>query len=302
MTKFENIKTQIEKSRVIAFCKKCKKLICEKCLENNHNNHLIKYIKDLEITDDIIENYKSQLYNAFLECDKLYKLKYGNKVKIKVTNLFNSQVSAYFEREDQQIILSLELLQTFLDIYNYHKEGNNLKYQDISNILKHRNIEIIHNKQIIPDKRFEQISNSANDIYKNWNQNKIFNKITPYLKVDLKIKESRTNEINIELNRILKIDLGKKLIKLKNGDLAFSCVSNVKSRIYFIKNLNKDYFLTFCEKIIDFIQLENENISILFKNKIDIYKKENLYYIKNKEIKLGKHKYYYIKNMQIMVL
>ena len=39
-----------------------------------------------------IENYKNQLYNAFLEYDKLYKLKYGDKAKIKLTNLFNSQV------------------------------------------------------------------------------------------------------------------------------------------------------------------------------------------------------------------
>ena len=84
--------------------------------------------------------------------------------------MFNSQDVKNLEKEDQQIILCLELLQIFLDIYKYHKEQNILEYQDISNILKNRNIEIIKGEQAIPYKRIDQISSYSYDVYKNENK------------------------------------------------------------------------------------------------------------------------------------
>ena len=49
-TKFENINTQIEKSKIIGFWKKCKKLNCKKCLEQIHEKNS-KYNEELIITD-----------------------------------------------------------------------------------------------------------------------------------------------------------------------------------------------------------------------------------------------------------
>ena len=110
--------------KLIGFCKVCLISICEKCLKNNnlHKNHEIIYSKDLNIDNAIIEKFQNNLYKAFTELDNLIKLKYGSKYKIEISNLYKPQNKKFFNEEDQKIILCLELLKTFLDLYYYHKK------------------------------------------------------------------------------------------------------------------------------------------------------------------------------------
>jgi hypothetical protein len=59
---------------------------------------------------------------AFLDCDKLMKLKYGNDIEVNIVNLSYPQALTYFDNNDKQIIISLEILKTIIDLYNYHKK------------------------------------------------------------------------------------------------------------------------------------------------------------------------------------
>ena len=74
------------------------------------------------------------------------KLKYGKETEVYPTNLPKPQTFTFFEDIDKQIVLTLELLKTFLDLYLYHKNNNSLNYQLISNLLKNMNIELIRLK------------------------------------------------------------------------------------------------------------------------------------------------------------
>ena len=284
--------------KLVGFCKKCKKPLCEKCIDESHKNHEIKYTKDLEITNEIVEKYKNNLLKAFLECDRLMKLKYGKETKVYLSNLSHPQTLTFFDPIDKQIIMTLELLKTILDLYNYHKNNNSLNYQLISNLLKHINVEIIRlkNKEDIViqnqgnNNRFASITNTVIDDPDKPNKN-----INIYLKIDLENEESREKQINIELVKILNKDIklkGKKLIKLINGDLA-SCYQRHK-KIIFFKNLQEDdNCLEAEDEIIDFIQLENGNLIILLKNKVVIYNNESNLFNKDIEINLDTNKDYY---------
>jgi hypothetical protein len=59
---------------------------------------------------------------AFLDCDKLMKLIYGKYIKVNIVNLTYPQALTYFDNNDKQIIISLEILKTIIDLYNYHKK------------------------------------------------------------------------------------------------------------------------------------------------------------------------------------
>ena len=231
---------------------------------------------------------------AFLDCDKLMKLKYGKDIEVNIVNLAYPQALTYFDNNDKQIIISLEILKTIIDLYNYHKKNGTLNYQLICNVLKHVNMEIIRLPDTIQNEylnRFASISNTAID-----NTDKPNKNINIFLKIDLVNKEKRIKKINIVLNKLI-IESnslkGKKLIKLLSGDLAFCYECNKK--IIFYKDLKEnDNILEVEDDIKDFIQLENQNLAILLKQKIVIYKYDNHIYILEKEIDLDKNKNHYI--------
>jgi hypothetical protein len=50
------------------------------------------------------------------------KLKYGKDIKVNIVNLAYPQAITYFDNNDKQIIISLEILKTIIDLYNYHKK------------------------------------------------------------------------------------------------------------------------------------------------------------------------------------
>ena len=118
-----NCQYHYRKEKLIGFCKKCRKSFCVKCIKTFHSNHEIRYTKDLVIKDEIVEKYKNNLNQAFLEFMKLMKLKYGNNLKLQMTNISKKQDISSFDIIDQQILFSLKLLKTFLDLYNYHKSN-----------------------------------------------------------------------------------------------------------------------------------------------------------------------------------
>lgn len=287
--------------KLVGHCIDCIKPICNKCINDIHNSHEIKYTKDLEISDEIIAKYNNNLLKAFLDCDKLMKLKYGKDIKVNIVNLSNSQSLTFFDNNDKQIIVSLEILKTIIDLYKYHKNNNTLNYQLICNVLKHVNMEIMRlpdkeNKENIPVQnellnRFASITNTVID-----NTDKPNKNINIYLKIDLINKEKRIKRINILKYKLINKSIGlkgKKLIKLLNGDLAFCYEYNKK--IIFFKDLKEiDVNLEVEDYIKDFIQLENQNLAILLKNKLVIYKYDNHIYILEKEIDLDKNKNHYI--------
>jgi hypothetical protein len=282
------------KEKLVGHCIDCIKPICNKCINDIHKAHEIKYTKDLKISDDIITKYNNNLLKAFLDCDKLMKLKYGNDIEVNIVNLSYPQALTYFDNNDKQIIISLEILKTIIDLYNYHKKNGTLNYQLICNALKHVNMEIIRLPDTIQNEylnRFASISNTVID-----NTDKPNKNINIFLKIDLVNKEKRIKKINIVLNKLI-IESnslkGKKLIKLLSGDLAFCYECNKK--IIFYKDLKEnDNILEVEDDIKDFIQLENQNLAILLKQKIVIYKYDNHIYILEKEIDLDKNKNHYI--------
>ena len=202
------------------------------------------------------------------------KLKYGKDIKVNIVNLSNSQSLTFFDNNDKQIIVSLEILKTIIDLYKYHKNNNTLNYQLICNVLKHVNMEIMRlpdkeNKENIPVQnellnRFASITNTVID-----NTDKPNKNINIYLKIDLINKEKRIKRINILKYKLINKSIGlkgKKLKKLLNGDLAFCYEYNKK--IIFFKDLKEtDVNLEVEDYIKDFIQLENQNLAILLKNK-----------------------------------
>ena len=78
-------------------------------------------------------------------------MKYGHKYSIKITNLFHPQkIPSVFDINDRDIILCLELLKTFLDIYIFKQKNNLLNYQTTAHIIKHSDFKIIRLKDIEP--------------------------------------------------------------------------------------------------------------------------------------------------------
>lgn len=271
---------------LIGFCKDCKKLICGICLNDNlHKNHKIEYTKDLAITEEILKEYETNLKNAFLEMNNLIKLKYdNNSIKLKMINIFEEENFDYkmFNSKDQQILKSLQLLKTFLDLYKSYKNNNfKINYQIITNILKHTNFEIL---RINDNKTFN-------------NQNKLNKNINIFLKINLKIdkKNDKTFKIisfkKIKLNQFI---IKKILIKLKKGALFFFMITSMENKIIFYKNFkeNKNY-IEVNDKIIDFILLENGNVVIYLSNKILIYKFSKDIFSFEKLINLGNNIEYY---------
>ena len=285
-------------SILIGFCKNCVKPICKKCINLPiHKNHNFKYTKDLmNDNHNFIENYETQLSKAFLDLDKLIKLKYGNKETIKVTNIQKSNIknSCFYNIKDQQIILTLELLKTFLDLYNYHKKEDSLNYQIISNLLKHSDIKVFRNEKeesnisYNPDKRFIGISSdSQNNNSKCKGDENNINII-----IDLKIKlndiEIRENRLNIEFDRILNNNIIK-MIKLKNGNLALCEINKI---LFLEKNFKVgEKYIIEKNNIIDFIELDNNKLVILLDNLINIYDidKENFMLEKTINLEKGNH-------------
>ena len=122
--------------KIIGFCKTCVKPVCEICIDNKHKNHKIEYNKNLEINDDILNEYMNNLSKAISEFDKLIKAKYGNSFSVSIENLNFYQGKMFFQKKDRQISNCLLVLKTIIDSYYYYKEIGKLNYQLISNILK----------------------------------------------------------------------------------------------------------------------------------------------------------------------
>ena len=94
------------------------------------------------------------------------------------------------------------------------------------------------------------------------------------LKIDLKEKETRENELNIELKENIHpsvIDSIKKVIKLKNGDLALS----YSNRIVFIRNREETGLIINEKGIKDFVELDNGNIIIFTDDFLIVYEKKD---------------------------
>ena len=283
-------------SILIGFCKTCVKPICKKCVNSSvHKAHNFKYTKDLiNNVGGYIENYESELGTAFFELDNLIKLKYGKQEKIKITNLQKSNIknNCFYHKKDQQIILTLELLKTFLDIYYYHKKEDSIIYQTISNLLKHSNIKIFRNEKeelnttYNPNNRFISISSDNQNNNSKLNETNSRN-INIDLKIQLNDPEIRENRINIEFDKVLNNNIIK-MIKLKNGNFAL-CEIN---KILFMKNFRiEERYIKGKNNIIDFIQLDNNKLVLLLDDLIDIYDINKESFILEKTINLEKGNY-----------
>ena len=319
-------------NKIIGFCRTCKISFCKKCIINkiHHERHDIIYMDELKEISDKVKTYELNLKSAFDKLDELIKYKYGKKYNIKEANLFAPQkISPEFENEDKEIILCLELLKTFLDIYIYKQKNNILNYQSIAHILKHYDFEIIilKHKMKKPRALSSRIISIGSDNYekeaqnenqsddceeeeeeedeeeeeKNVNQidnnyNNLFgqiknifkgepeitnNLIKICLKMNLKDKEKIKNEINIDSEEIVyqsNLNGIKKVIKLRNGDLAVGS----ETQIEFISNFKVIGKTRIEEYIKDFDELDNGNICILktnymhYTNDVIIYQK-NIY-------------------------
>ena len=311
--------------RLVAFCKTCKISVCNKCIEYKfHPKHDIKYENDLNDISDKVKIFEENLKTAFIKMNELIKMKYGQESEIKVANLFNPQkITSKFDNNEKEIILCLELLKTFLDIYNYKSKNNIVNYQAISHILKHKDFKIIRlkdnsEKKEAPSSRIISIgsdNNRDNNLQKQSNGNfysqiknifisdKKFEEtnefINIYLKIDLQEKETRNNEIDIEFEKILNTNnffIIKKLILLKNGNLAVCYINNIS----IFKNFEEVENNIEEKNIIDFVELDNENISILKEDFLIIYKKmKNNEYekIQNINLQANSNNYYKIKNI-----
>ena len=228
----------------------------------------------------MINNYKNKLINFFELFEKFLYSKYGHKIKIKSYNLmvdkYGNIISLKYEKYkslneyEKQVLLTLKLLQTMLDLYNYYKLKGRLTYQIISNLVKHMNVELI----IIPPEKLNKI----------------------YLKINLIDEEKRKNQILIEYEKDLnnKASIRSKVIKLINGDL---CTFQKKDKkMIFLKDfIIQDYnILLNDDDIKDFIQLKNENLVLLSSNnKVLIYNFKNNLFKLEKEIQLKDNKNYY---------
>ena len=207
--------------KLVGFCKKCKVQICNTCIKYFHFNHEIKYTKDLEleINNDIINNYNNNLMKLFNDYKNYVEIKYGKDTKIELTCLVNDfRKNIFFDKNDKLILKALTLLKHFIDLYDYYKNSGEMQYPIIANLMKHTNCEIIH----LPGGSGDKTENI-------------------YLKINLKNEENRKNEICLDLNsRLINQDwnnitkFANKLIKLNNGNIASSCEGK-KIRIkYFI--------------------------------------------------------------------
>ena len=146
--------------RIVCFCKNCKKAICFHCINQFHKDHEIKFMKDLNITDEMINNYKNKLIKFFEVFEQYLYSKYGKKFKINIYNLLSYKRGTYnyarykiLTEYEKQVFLTLGLFHTILDLYNYYKLKGRLAYQIIANLVKHMNIELM----IIPPEKPNKI-------------------------------------------------------------------------------------------------------------------------------------------------
>ena len=242
-----------QNKKLIGFCRNCTKPLCQECANNSHRNHDIRYAKQLNKL--IIEKYQKNLLKAISEFTKLIKQKYGQNMELTISNLSSSSKDLpLIDFEDKQILISLEILQTILDLYIYHNSNGSLNYQLVANILKHINFEIIK----LTDKG--NISEDFNNIRHKNIDDKINKNITIHLQIDLKDEEKRVKKINILSFKKLEFnDEATKMMSLKNGDLAFNCYRTLT----ILKNLKDISEIEPEGRIDDFIQLENENLAVL---------------------------------------
>jgi len=242
-----------QNQKLIGFCRNCTKPLCQECASNSHRNHDIRYAKQLN--KFIIEKYQKNLLKAISEFTKLIKQKYDQNMELTISNLSSSSKDLpLIDFEDKQILISLEILQTIIDLYKYHNSNGSLNYQLVENILKHINFEIIK----MADKG--NISEDFNNISHKNIDDKINKNITIHLQIDLNDEEKRVKKINIlSFKKLEFTNEARKTMILKNGDLAFNCYFNLK----ILKNLKDISKIEPEGRIDDFIQLENENLAVL---------------------------------------
>ena len=255
--------------------------------DNYHNKHDIKYTNDIKNIKEEVKIFENNLNKAYIKMNELIKMKYGQEFNLKMANLLETQkISFISDKKDGEIIFCLKLLKTFYDIYIFKEKNNILNYHTIAHILKHKDCEIIKLKDIekkeAPSSRIISIGSENNINLPNQSNNNIFSQIKNIfnkeekeeiinkninilLKIDLKEKEIRKNEINIEFDKILNKNIFiwraifKKILKLKNEDLAIGC----RCCINIIKNLEETKIKIEEEIITDFDELDKENICIL---------------------------------------
>ena len=242
-----------QNQKLIGFCRNCEKPLCQECVNNSHRNHDLQYAKKLNKI--IIEKYQKNLLKAISEFTKLIKQKYGQNMELTISNLSSSSKDLpLIDFEDKQILISLEILQTILDLYIYHNSNRSLNYQLVANILKHINFQIIK----LNDKG--NISEDFNNIEHKNIDDEINKNITIHLQIDLNDEEKRVKKINILSFKKAEFDEeATKMMILKNGDLVFSCHRTLK----ILKNLKDISEIEPEGRIDDFIQLENENLAVL---------------------------------------
>ena len=249
--------------RLIGFCNSCKQLICEKCINKNlHKNHKIEYTKNLEITEDIMNKYETNLQKAVDEMNNLINLKYNrNDLKLKMINLYEEENNdyRYFDSKDKQIINILKLLKTFIDLYKSHKNNHNIiNYQIISNILKHTNFEIL---RIEDNKRYT-------------------NNINIFFKIDLISDKDNSKRFKIiAFKKIMNSIFSVKIIKMKpieNDIYFFALKAGNEYEINIYKNFKEsENYIKLDVEVIDFIILENANLVIYSSFELLIYKFSN---------------------------
>ena len=289
-------------TKTIGFCRKCKISFCDKCIENNYHNkkHDIIYLKNLKDIDDIVKTYESNLKNAFNKFRKLINILYGQKLNT-LSNLFEPiAIPPKFNENEKDILLCLELLKTFLDIYKYKQKNNLLDYQSIAHIIKHRDFEVLKTTEpeikntIVSSSRIISIGSENYKKERNYIEQKskmIYINLKIYLK---EREEKKENEMNIEFDKYIHTAALYhiiNLVKLKNGSLASLHYKGIE----FIKNFGEPGKMINEADIIDFVELDNENICILrkwgyYRAEIIIYKRmDNGDYEKIKAIDLNEY-------------
>jgi len=274
-----------QEQKLVGFCRKCIKPLCQKCVNDFHRNHDIRYAKQLN--KFIIEKYQDNLLKAISEYNKLIKIKYSQNMEVTISNLSSTQKNLpLIDFEDKQIIISLEILKTMLDLYTYHNNNGSLNYQLITNILKHINFEVIR----LPDKGSISGDDLSKNKYSNFNNtgctyinDKSNKNLVIHLQIDLNDEEKRIKKMTILSSKDFTFsEEAVKVIILKNGDLVFSC----DFEIQILKDLKDISSIETEGQVEDFIQLENENLVVLsseekntrkFDNTLEIFDVKNDY-------------------------
>ena len=283
-----------------SYCYNCNKNICELCEENHKDHHLI-YLEDIEIKEEDIIKMKQKLEK------EIESLKNINDYFFALIEKLKKEFIYLYELKQKEIEIKKKIIHDYEIIkYNYNS------IQNVKNNMNKINFEFNYNRYNNKTDGLAEI-NSIFNLMKNSNniynfeenileQNIEANRISSMIKLnDNHIALSSFDGFIDIYNKNLELILTKKIfeggeginnmIQLKNGDLALTW-KNIKIIDYNLENKTCDviYEINIGNGFVNFIQDFGNNILVIydtnhelkvFKNYKFIYKYNNINNIDN---------------------